>query len=82
MCIKIPYFKGIYAVLSRIWKCLKPRSFGANFSGPKLVSANFYAFCNYSLELILLKGMLCSDSLNLLFGKERLAVIYFGKFSL
>ena len=29
-------FKGIYAVLSRIWKCRKPRSFGANLLGHKI----------------------------------------------
>ena len=28
-------FKGIYAVLSRIWKCRKSRVFGANFLGEK-----------------------------------------------
>ena len=28
-------FKGIYAVLSRIWKCCKSRVFGANFFGEK-----------------------------------------------
>ena len=33
--IKIPNFKGIYAVLSQIWKCRKSRVFGANFLGKK-----------------------------------------------
>ena len=47
MCIKVPNFKGIYAVLSGIWKCRKPRVIGANFWVQKLVGANFYAFCNY-----------------------------------
>ena len=42
-------FKGIYAVLSRIWKCRKLRSFGANLLGEKLVGAYFYAFCNSDL---------------------------------
>ena len=28
-------FKGIYAVLSRIWKCRKSRVFGANVLGEK-----------------------------------------------
>ena len=46
---KIPNLKGIYAVLSRIWKCRKSRIFGANFFGGILVGANFYAFCNYDL---------------------------------
>ena len=29
-------FKGIYAVLSRIWKCCKSRVFVANFLGRKI----------------------------------------------
>ena len=40
--------KGIYAVLSRIWKCRKSRAFGANFLGQKLVGANFTRFCKYA----------------------------------
>ena len=47
----MPNFKGIYAVLSQIWKCRKPRSFCANFLSQKLVGANFYAFCNYVVAL-------------------------------
>ena len=29
-------FRGIYAVLSQIWKCRKSRDFGANFLGRKI----------------------------------------------
>ena len=43
----MPNFKGIYAVLSQIWKFCKPGVFGADFVGEKLVGANFYVFCNY-----------------------------------
>ena len=44
---KILNLKGIFAVLSQIWKCRKSRFFGANFFGRKMVGANFFAFCNY-----------------------------------
>ena len=37
-------FKGIYTVLSQIWKCCKLRIFGANFFGPKIGWCLFYAF--------------------------------------
>ena len=37
-------FKGIYAVLSRIWKCRKSRVFGANFLGQKIGWCSFYTF--------------------------------------
>ena len=37
-------FKGIYAVLSQIWKCRKSRNFGANFLGQKIGWCYFYAF--------------------------------------
>ena len=36
--------KGIYAVLSRIWKCRKLRVFGANFLGQKIGWCQFYTF--------------------------------------
>ena len=36
--------KGIYAVLSRIWKCRKSRVFGANFLGQKIGRCLFYTF--------------------------------------
>ena len=42
----------INAVLSRIWKCRKSRIFGANFSGQKLVGANFTRFCNYAYTVV------------------------------
>ena len=37
-------FKGIYAVLSLIWKCRKLCVFGANFLGQKIGWCLFYAF--------------------------------------
>ena len=42
-------FKGIYAVLSRIWKCRKSRVFGANFPGQKCCRCyicRFFQLCN------------------------------------
>ena len=40
--------KGIYSVLSLIWKCCESGVFGANFLGQKAVGATFFAFCNYA----------------------------------
>ena len=44
---KLLNFKGIYAVLSRIWKCRKSRVFSANFLVQKLVGAYFMRFYDY-----------------------------------
>ena len=43
-------FKGIYAVLSRIWQCRKSRVFGANFLVKKAAGAASFAFCNYEFD--------------------------------
>ena len=40
-------FKGIYAVLSQIWKCRKSRVFGAKFWANNTAGATFFSFCNY-----------------------------------
>ena len=39
--------KGIYAILSQIWKCRKSRVFGANFWAKRGAGATSFAFCNY-----------------------------------
>ena len=43
---KILNLKGIYAILSRIWKCRKSRVLVLIFWVKKLVGANFLRFCN------------------------------------
>ena len=46
-------FKGIYAVLSRIWKCRKSRVFGANLCVQNTAGATSFAFCNYEGKIII-----------------------------
>ena len=48
---KILNLKGIYAILSRIWKCRKSRVLVLIFWVKKLVGANFLRFCNSDLRI-------------------------------
>ena len=53
-------FKGIYAVLSQIWKFCKSRNLVLIFWVKKLVGANFTRFCNYAsavVEATILNGV-------------------------
>ena len=48
---KILNLKGIYAILSRIWKCRKSRILVLIFWVKKLVGANFLRFCNSAVPV-------------------------------
>ena len=50
---KITNFKDIFAVLLQIWKCRKPRSFGANFLGSKNWSVLIFTLFATMTELSL-----------------------------
>ena len=48
---KILNWKGIYAILSRIWKCRKSRVLVLIFGVKKLAGANFLRFCNSATKI-------------------------------
>ena len=60
-------FKGIYAVLSRIWKCRKSRVFGANFLGKKIGWCYIFRFLQLWSPMLFIcatyKSILYNDTL-------------------
>ena len=61
-------FKGIYAILSRIWKCRKSRVFGANFLGKKFGWCYIFRFLQLwwmriAVFLSLWRTLCCQDHL-------------------